>query len=147
MSKTKRANCQVVTAQSVVFPSHGGKYLCFDNCMLLDLPDELLDRIEKFVFDIRAWRYVRKRSWDVGMIVRQARYSLRRRRARASNIRRINCAHCKQHCLTELTWGTVRVRWVPYCAAHADRALLDNLDMYCVGGLTVDGATMILPIT
>ena len=118
--------------------------------MLLDLPDELLDRIEKFVFDIRAWRYVRKRSWDVGMIVRQARYSLRRRRARASNIRRINCAHCKQHCLTELTWGTVRVRWVPYCAAHADRALLDNLDMYCVGGLmhwTVDDVTMILPIT
>ena len=113
--------------------------------MLLDLPDELLDRIERFVFDIRAWRYVRKRSWDVGMIVRQARYSLRRRRAHSSNIHRMTCAHCKQPCLTELMWGTTRVRWVPYCAVHADRALLDNIDMYCVGGLNVDGYQLVLP--
>lgn len=59
--------------------------------------------------------------------------------------KRQRCAQCCHHCITEITYNdNYRVEWVPYCAQHVSPLIMQNVDLYCVGGLSVDGVSLIV---
>jgi len=58
--------------------------------------------------------------------------------------RRQLCAHCTHQTLTELVWPNQRIEWVPYCTVHCGASLLDDVHVYCVGGIDVNGTPLLL---
>ena len=109
--------------------------------LLIDLDDDVLDRIESHLPSIAAWRQVRRVRWTHRTICREARHMLQTRMPRRS---RKLCAHCSQQCVTELTWNNHRIPWVPFCIAHAPDWFLDSVVLCCTGGLEPDAASSLL---
>lgn len=103
------------------------------------LPTDVLELIESHLIDLRAWRIVHALPWTPSRSRRQAcgMLSGQRRRPRAT------CAHCPHQVLTELIWSNHRIEWVPYCALHARPWLLDDVHVYCVGGVDVNGRSLL----
>ena len=58
---------------------------------------------------------------------------------------RQKCVACSHQCLTEMTYedGFVR-QWIPYCAIHCPALLMNDIQVYCTGGIDVNGTPLIL---
>lgn len=102
------------------------------------LCEDLIDCIEGYM-DIKTfcnWRLVYRRKWNSTIIKNYARMKLQ-----AAPIEKNKCAvsNCNNQCLTQLYWNDDLCRdFVPWCALHIDKFILLNIDMYCVGDLSVE---------
>ena len=116
-------------------------YFLDDNKMLLLFPNDVIECIEHCLEDIRAWRVVMKLPWTETRLKRQAKNMLLHVVPRE---RRQLCVHCTHQTLTELIWPNQRIEWVPYCTMHCHASFLDDVHVYCVGGLDVNGTALLL---
>ena len=89
------------------------------------------------------WRLVKKNTdWNMKLVLNtsitflQTKVSIPKKRCSF-----LNCNHA---CLTQLNWTDNTERdFVPWCALHIDQHILTDIDMYCVGGLDINGNALL----
>ena len=111
---------------------------------ILDLPLDIILKIEELlpVNDLCQWRVVRYFEWNFGHLYRYGFHKLRERmNAKRQRMRCIQCNHC---CITEIEWvNGLRRAYVPWCTIHIDPTILNGIELYCVGGLDVNGRSLL----
>lgn len=109
--------------------------------MLLCLNTDILELIEEFM-DVTTfcnWRFIRKVMWNTKHITKYATLDLKTLKKNQKCVY-LKCPH---QCLTELCWkGGFQKQYIPWCAIHVNPLILNDIDVYCVGGLDIDGVPL-----
>lgn len=106
---------------------------------LMNLADDLLHKIESYVDDedLGNWRLVFRFAWQARHVKRIALTQLSKR---IPAKKRQLCVMCCHHAITEIEWtGGFKREYIPWCPLHADPSILNDVEIYCLGGLDVNG--------
>ena len=55
------------------------------------------------------------------------------------------CAECSYDCLTQIVWNhSFQKVWIPWCIMHTKPEILNDIELYCIGNLYIEGLPMII---
>lgn len=111
--------------------------------MLDTLPDDVLIFIFSLldIKDIMQLRSILKINGGNKIIINKLIIKIDKHKIRYRQL----CVKCQHHCLTEMTYddGFVR-KWIPYCVIHCPPLLMNNIQLYCTGGIDIEGNPLII---
>ena len=54
------------------------------------------------------------------------------------------CAQCKHDTLTCVEWkNNLKRDWIPWCTLHSNPCLLNDIEVYCIGSLDLEGVCLV----
>ena len=110
--------------------------------MLLDLPDELVLVIESRLQrkDIVNWYNAQNKILTYKTMIPHILQELSQWKIQ----KRKKCAQCNHDAITCIVWSANYKRdWIPWCCVHSNPFILNEIDVYCIGSLDVNGISLL----